>query len=214
MKSLGGRACCSIHWRAPPEQSENRFLAPSRHVASGPAMATPTTQRAWRALQVYHKKGPVRDASSKGGVEGAYLGPRLPVGCAPTGRGTHHAREGAARSAPESPGVAPALSTMPTASPCRSEQPSLAHLVATLRHGGAIMVMENGDESKQEQNGQGSQHRNARVSLQRPTWCLSRGPKRRRELQNRVLPFEQRPYQTTSGTGLFRSWADRRVRIR
>ena len=30
---------------------------------------TPTTQRASRALQVHHRDGPVRDASSKGGVE-------------------------------------------------------------------------------------------------------------------------------------------------
>ena len=45
------------------------------HVAPGPAITPPTTQRAWRALQVHHKDSPVRDASSKGGVEGAYLDP-------------------------------------------------------------------------------------------------------------------------------------------
>ena len=77
-------------------------------------MATPTTQRAWRVLQVHHKDGPVRDASSKGGVEGAYLGPPLPAGRAPMGRASHRAPQGAARSAPESPGEASASSTMPT----------------------------------------------------------------------------------------------------
>ena len=58
-------------------------FASSRPVAPGPAMATPTTQRAWRALQVHHKDGPVRDASSKGGVEGAYHTPRVPAARAP-----------------------------------------------------------------------------------------------------------------------------------
>ena len=76
-------------------RAKNRFLASSRHVAPGPAMTTPTTQRAWRALQVHHKDGPVRDASSKGGVEGAYLGPRLPAARAPAWDvpRTTHARE-------------------------------------------------------------------------------------------------------------------------
>ena len=126
-------------------------MASSRHVAPGPAITAPTTQRAWRALQVHHKDGPVRDASSKGGVEGAYLGPRLPAGRAPMGRATHHARQGAARSAPESPGVAWASSTMPTSSSHRSQHPSLAHLLATLGHGGVKIVIENGDASIEEQ---------------------------------------------------------------
>ena len=80
----------------------------SQDLSAGPAMKTPTTQRAWRFLQVHRMDGPVRDASSKGSVEGAYLGPRLPAGRAPDWRATHHARQGAARSAPESPGVASA----------------------------------------------------------------------------------------------------------
>ena len=83
-----------------------RFLV-QRHWAR-PAITAPTTQRAWRALQVHHKDGPVRDASSKGGVEGAYLGPRLPAARAPAWARLTHARQGAARSAPESPGVASA----------------------------------------------------------------------------------------------------------
>ena len=58
-------------------------FASSRPVAPGPAITAPTTQRAWRALQVHHKDGPVRDASSKGGVEGAYLAPPLPVARGP-----------------------------------------------------------------------------------------------------------------------------------
>ena len=77
---------------------ENRVLRTSRlsktgtygaksalqvHVAPGPAITPPTTQRAWRALQVHHKGGPVRDASSKGGVEGAYHTPRVPAARAP-----------------------------------------------------------------------------------------------------------------------------------
>ena len=60
---------------------ENRVLRTSRlsktgtygaksalqvHVAPGPAITPPTTQRACRTLQVHHKGGPVRDASSKG----------------------------------------------------------------------------------------------------------------------------------------------------
>ena len=80
----------------------------SQGPSAGPAIKAPTTQRAWRVLQVHHKDGPVRDASSKGGVEGAYLGPPLPAGRAPMGHATHHARQGAARSAPESPGEASA----------------------------------------------------------------------------------------------------------
>ena len=78
-------------WRASPTLPRCSSPAPpcrrplgSPH-ASGPAITAPTTQRAWRALQVHHKGGPVRDASSKEGVEGAYLGPRLPAGRAPTG---------------------------------------------------------------------------------------------------------------------------------
>ena len=77
---------------------ENRVLRTSRlsktgtygvksalqvHVAPGPAITAPTTQRAWRALQVHHKDGPVRDASSKGGVEGGYHTPRVPAARAP-----------------------------------------------------------------------------------------------------------------------------------
>ena len=80
----------------------------SQDLSAGPAIKNPTTQRAWRVLQVHHKDGPVRDASSKGGVEGAYLAPRLPAARAPAWRATQHARQGAARSAPESPGVASA----------------------------------------------------------------------------------------------------------
>ena len=114
-------------------------------------MATPTTQRAWCVLQVHHKDAPVRDASSKGGVEGAYLGPPLPAGRAPMGRATHRAPQGAARSAPESPGEASASSTMPTSSSHRSQHPSLAHLVASLGHGGVKIVIENGDASIEEQ---------------------------------------------------------------
>ena len=128
----------------------------------------------------------------KGGVEGAYIGPRLRAARTPAWRATHHARQGAARSAPESPGVASARSTMSTASSCRSEHPGLAHLVAALGHGGAKIVMENLNASKEEQPKRGSKHRNARVSLQRPCWWLSRGPVRRRELQKRVLPCGQR----------------------
>jgi len=81
-------------------------IASSRPVAPGPAITAPTTQRAWRALQVHHKDGPVRDASSKGGVEGAYHGPRVPAARAPAAGTSHAARQEAARSAPESPGVA------------------------------------------------------------------------------------------------------------
>ena len=77
---------------------ENRVLRTSRlskagtygvksalqlHVPPGPAITAPTTQRAWRALQVHHRDGPVRDTSSKGGVEGAYHGPRVPAARAP-----------------------------------------------------------------------------------------------------------------------------------
>jgi hypothetical protein len=102
---------------------ENRVLRTSRlpktgtygvksalqvHVPPGPAITAATTQRAWRALQVHHKGGPVRDASSKGGVEGAYLGPRLSAARAPAWCTSHHARQEAARSAPESPGAASA----------------------------------------------------------------------------------------------------------
>ena len=116
-------------------------FASSRPVAPGPAITAPTTQRAWRALQVHHKDGPVRDASSKGGVEGAYLGPPLPAGRAPMGRVTHRAPQGAARSAPESPGEASASSTMPTSSSHRSEEPRLAHLESTLGQGGAKIIM-------------------------------------------------------------------------
>ena len=123
---------------------------------------------------------------------GAYLGPRLPAARAPAWRATHHARQGAARSAPESPGVASARSTMSTASSLRSERPGLAHLVATLGQGCAKMVKGNGNAPKQEQKTRGDQHRNARVSLQRPSWCLYRGPARQRELENRVFPSEQR----------------------
>ena len=123
----------------------------SQGPSAGPAIKTPTTQRAWCVLQVHHKDGPVRDASSKGGVEGAYLGPPLPAGRAPMGRATHHARQGAARSAPESPGVAWASSTMPTSSSHRSQHPGLAHFVATLGHGGVKIVIENGDASIEEQ---------------------------------------------------------------
>ena len=80
----------------------------SQDPSAGPAIKTPTTQRAWRVLQVHHKGGPVRDASSKGGVEGAYLGPRVPAGRAPAWRATQHARQGAARRTPESPSAASA----------------------------------------------------------------------------------------------------------
>ena len=80
----------------------------SQDPSAGPAIKTPTTQRAWRTLQVHHKDGPVRDANNKGGAEGAYLGPHLPAGHACAWRANHHARQGAARSAPESPGVASA----------------------------------------------------------------------------------------------------------
>ena len=77
---------------------ENRVLRTSRlsrtgtygvksalqvHVPPGPAITAPTTQRAWRALQVHHKGGPARDASSKGGVEGTYHAPRVPAARAP-----------------------------------------------------------------------------------------------------------------------------------
>ena len=123
----------------------------SQGPSAGPAIKAPTTQRAWRVLQVHHKDGPVRDASSKGGVEGAYLGPRLPAARAPMGRATHRAPQGAARSAPESPGEASASSTMPTSSSHRSQHPSLAHLVASLGHGGVKIVIENGDASIEEQ---------------------------------------------------------------
>ena len=123
----------------------------SQGPSAGPAIKAPTTQRAWRVLQVHHKDGPVRDASSKGGVEGAYLGPPLPAGRAPMGRATHRAPQGAARSAPESPGEASASSTMPTSSSHRSQHPSLAHLVASLGHGGLKIVIENGDASIEEQ---------------------------------------------------------------
>ena len=58
-------------------------FASSRPVAPGPAITAPTTQRAWRALQVHHKGGPVRDASSKGGVEGTYHATRVPAARAP-----------------------------------------------------------------------------------------------------------------------------------
>ena len=58
-------------------------FASSRPVAPGPAITPPTTQRAWRTLQVHHKDDPVRDASSKGGVEGGYHGPRVPAARAP-----------------------------------------------------------------------------------------------------------------------------------
>ena len=126
-------------------------FASSRPVAPGPAITPPTTQRAWRALQVHHKGGPVRDASSKGGVEDAYLAPRLPAARAPMGRATHRAPQGAARSAPESPGEASASSTMPTSISHRSQHPSLAHLVASLGHGGLKIVIENGDASIEEQ---------------------------------------------------------------
>ena len=81
---------------------------------------------------------------------------------------------------------------MSTSSSPRSEHPGLAHLVASLGHGDAKMVMKNLNASKEEQNGGGPQHRNARVSLQRPSWWLSRGPVRRRRLQKRVLPCGQR----------------------
>ena len=104
----------------------------SQGPSAGPAIKAPTTQRAWRVLQVHHKDGPVRDASSKGGVGGAYLAPRLPAARAPASRATHHARQGAARSAPESPGEASASSTMPTSSSHRSEEPRLAHFVSSL----------------------------------------------------------------------------------
>ena len=123
----------------------------SQGPSAGPAIKAPTTQRAWRVLQVHHKDGPVRDASSKGGVEGAYLGPPLPAGRAPMGRASHRAPQGAARSAPESPGEASASSTMPTSSSHRSQHPSLAHLVASLGHGGVKIVIENGDASIEEQ---------------------------------------------------------------
>ena len=44
----------------------------------------------------------------------------------------HRAPQGAARSAPESPGEASASSTMPTSSSHRSEEPRLAHFVSSL----------------------------------------------------------------------------------
>ena len=144
-------------WSADPGSWVRRcllqFQVPLCAFGTRPVMAikTPTTQRAWRVLQVHHKDGPVRDASSKGGVEGAYLGPPLPAGRAPMGRASHRAPQGAARSAPESPGEASASSTMPTSSSHRSQHPSLAHLVASLGHGGVKIVIENGDASIEEQ---------------------------------------------------------------
>ena len=104
----------------------------SQGPSAWPAIKTPTIQRAWCFLQVHHKDGPVRDASSKGGVEGAYLVTRLPAARAPDWRASHNARQGAARSAPESPGEASASSTMSTSSSHRSEEPRLAHLLSTL----------------------------------------------------------------------------------
>ena len=157
-----------------------------------PAITAPTTQRAWRALQVHHMDGPVRDASSKGGVEGAKLGPPLPAGRAPMGRASHRAPRGAARSAPESRDEASASSTMPTSSSHRSQHPSLAHLVASLGHGGAKIYMLKDCASRQEQPKTICKLRNARAYLQRPSWWLSRGPVRRCEVEKRPFLAEER----------------------
>ena len=126
-------------------------------------------------------------------MEGAYLGPRLPAARAPAWRATHHARQGAARIAPESPGSAPARSTMPTASSLRSEQPGLAHLVATFGQGGGSKRWWVRTRAKNDLD----QHKNARVSLQRPSWWLSRGPARRRESENAYSLQSSAPCETT-----------------